>query len=58
MEIAGLQKTTLLDYPGRIACTVFLPGLISLTHKDEISGIDSVNDGISEVGDVYVHPEP
>jgi len=26
MEIAGLQKTTLLDYPGRIACTVFLPG--------------------------------
>lgn len=26
VEIAGLQKTTLLDYPGRIACTVFLPG--------------------------------
>ena len=26
MDIAGLQKTTLLDYPGRIACTVFLPG--------------------------------
>lgn len=26
MEIAGLQKLTLLDYPGRIACTVFLPG--------------------------------
>ena len=32
--------------------------VISLTHKDEISGIDSVNDGISEVGEVYVHPEP
>ena len=26
MEIAGLQKTTLLDYPGKVACTVFLPG--------------------------------
>lgn len=26
MEIAGLQKMTLLDYPGRIACTVFLAG--------------------------------
>ncbi len=26
MHIAGLQKTTLLDYPGKIACTVFLPG--------------------------------
>lgn len=26
MQIAGLQKCTLLDYPGRVACTVFLPG--------------------------------
>ena len=26
MDIAGLQKMTLLDYPGKIACTVFLPG--------------------------------
>ena len=26
MEIAGLQKMTLLDYPEHIACTVFLPG--------------------------------
>lgn len=26
MIIAGLQKMTLLDYPGRIACTVFLQG--------------------------------
>lgn len=24
MTIAGLQKTTLLDYPGKVACTVFL----------------------------------
>ena len=26
MNIAGLQKTTLLDFPGHIACTVFLAG--------------------------------
>ena len=26
MEIQGLQKLTLLDYPGRVACTVFLGG--------------------------------
>ena len=26
MTIKGLQKLTLLDYPGRIACTVFLGG--------------------------------
>jgi len=26
MHIAGLQKITLLDYPGKVACTVFLGG--------------------------------
>ena len=26
MDICGLQKTTLLDYPGKVACTVFLSG--------------------------------
>lgn len=26
MKIYGLQKMTLLDYPGRVACTVFLGG--------------------------------
>ncbi len=26
MNIAGLQKMTLLDFPGRVACTVFLSG--------------------------------
>lgn len=26
MKIAGLQKMTLLDYPGKVACTVFLCG--------------------------------
>ena len=26
MDIPGLQKVTLLDFPGRVACTVFLAG--------------------------------
>lgn len=26
MHIAGMQKLTLLDFPGRVACTVFLSG--------------------------------
>jgi len=26
MDISGLQKMTLLDYPGKVACTVFLGG--------------------------------
>ena len=26
MQIGGLQKTTLIDYPGKIACTVFIIG--------------------------------
>ena len=26
MQIGGLQKLTLLDFPGRVACTVFLQG--------------------------------
>ena len=26
MKIHGLQKMTLLDYPGKVACTIFTPG--------------------------------
>ena len=26
MALQGLQKLTLLDYPGRVACTVFFGG--------------------------------
>jgi len=26
LEFKGLQKTTLVDYPGEVACTLFLPG--------------------------------
>lgn len=50
MQIAGLQKLTLLDFPGRIACTVFLPGCnlrcpfchnasLALPQKDASPGI-------------------
>ena len=30
----------------------------SLTKNDSVSGLDSVNDGIGAVGEVYVHPDP
>lgn len=26
MEAAGLQKTSLIDYPGKVSCVIFLPG--------------------------------
>ena len=26
MDVSGLQKLTLLDYPGRVACTIFTGG--------------------------------
>lgn len=26
MHISAIQKTTLLDYPGKLACTIFVPG--------------------------------
>ena len=26
MKISGIQKLTLLDFPGRVACTIFTPG--------------------------------
>ena len=28
MDIQGLQKLTLLDWPGRVACTIFLGGAL------------------------------
>lgn len=43
MRIAGLQKMTLLDYPGKVACTVFLPGCnfrCPFCHNYELLGAD------------------
>ena len=44
MKIAGLQKMTLLDYPGKVACTVFLPGCnfrCPFCHNGELLGGDA-----------------
>ena len=49
MRIAGLQKMTLLDYPGKVACTVFLPGCnfrCPFCHNSELldGSVESVMD--------------
>ena len=41
--IAGLQKMTLLDYPGKVACTLFLQGCnyrCPFCHNSELLGHD------------------
>ena len=43
MVIAGLQKMTLLDYPGKVACTVFLQGCnfrCPFCHNSDLLGKD------------------
>lgn len=50
MKIGGLMKMTLLDYPGRIACTVFLEGCnfrCPFCHNSRIVDCSS-SDKISE----------
>ena len=45
MKICGLQKTTLLDYPGHVAATVFLGGCnfrCPFCHNSELLGNDAV----------------
>jgi len=29
-----------------------------ITNSDAVTGLDSVNDGIGGIGEVYVHPDP
>lgn len=44
MKISGLQKMTLLDYPGKIACTIFLGGCnfrCPFCHNSELLGQDA-----------------
>ncbi|MCI2062910.1 MAG: anaerobic ribonucleoside-triphosphate reductase activating protein [Eubacteriaceae bacterium] len=51
MNIGGLQKLTLLDYPGRTACTVFLEGCdfrCPFCHNWELCEADGQNGGIPE----------
>ncbi len=43
MVISGLQKMTLLDYPGKVACTVFLQGCnfrCPFCHNSDLLGSD------------------
>ncbi|MAG61270.1 anaerobic ribonucleoside-triphosphate reductase activating protein [Candidatus Pacearchaeota archaeon] len=52
MLIKGLQKTTLIDYPGKIACTIFLFGCnfrCSFCHNPDLV----INDG----GKIYGESE-
>lgn len=44
MKISGLQRLTLLDYPGRVACTVFLGGCnfrCPFCHNSQLLGPDA-----------------
>lgn len=48
-----------------IAAAVLIAGLLAmvilfraLSDDDGVTGLDSVNDGIEEVGEIYVHPDP
>ncbi|MEG2297734.1 MAG: anaerobic ribonucleoside-triphosphate reductase activating protein [Clostridium sp.] len=44
MKISGLQKTTLLDYPGHVASTVFLGGCnfrCPFCHNSDLLGADA-----------------
>ena len=48
MKIAGIQKTTLIDYPDKIACTFFIFGCnfkCGYCHNPElVTGKDIIND--------------
>lgn len=44
MKIAGLQKMTLLDFPGKVACTVFLTGCnfrCPFCHNSQLLGAEA-----------------
>ena len=50
MRIGGLQKVTLLDYPSKVACTVFLPGCnlrCPFCHNPALVLPDRETDGLS-----------
>ncbi len=51
MQILGLQKMTLLDYPGKVACTVFLGGCnfrCPFCHNPDLVFAPAEGKGISE----------
>ena len=51
MKICGLQKTTLLDFPERVACTVFTGGCnfrCPFCHNSELLGSEAEEDYTEE----------
>ena len=58
MKIHGLQKMTLLDFPGRVACTVFLGGCdfrCPYCHNFEL--VDGSAPAIMEEGELFAFLE-
>ena len=58
MKIHGLQKMTLLDFPGRVACTVFLGGCdmrCPFCHNAEL--LDGSAPAVLETDDFFVFLE-
>ena len=58
MKICGLQKTTLLDFPERVACTVFTGGCnfrCPFCHNSELLGSEVEEDYTEEVIFDFLH---
>ena len=58
MLIHGLQKMTLLDYPGKVACTVFLGGCdfrCPFCHNSEL--LDGTADAVMDDGELLAFLE-
>ena len=56
MLIGGLQKTTLIDYPGKIAATVFLAGCnfrCPFCHNPELVFPDRIGQGVMQEKDFF-----
>ena len=54
MHISGLQKTTLLDFPGKVACTVFLAGCnLRCPFCHNASFVTSIPDAMMEEGEFF-----
>ncbi|MGC9372313.1 MAG: anaerobic ribonucleoside-triphosphate reductase activating protein [Thermovirgaceae bacterium] len=56
MKLAGLQKTTLIDFPEKVACTVFTQGCnlrCPYCHNPELISCDSNQDDLLAEGDFF-----
>ena len=58
-KLRKYQKRMILFASLLVAVAIAAVFLVKIfTQNDGITGTDSVNDGIGEIGEVYVHPEP